>query len=127
MCLGDCSVTLAVKDMAASRAFYEKLGSRVITGPQESWLVLQNNTSTIGRLQGMFSKSTLTFDPGWDRCTATSPDFDDERAIQRALKGRGLSLASESDESTSGPASEMVFEPDGDLVLNDRHAPSPEE
>jgi catechol 2,3-dioxygenase-like lactoylglutathione lyase family enzyme len=126
MNLGNFSVSLAVKDIGASREFYETLGFQVIGGDQaKNWLILQNETSTIGLFQGMFDKNTLTYNPGWDRTCATLPNFDDVRDIQRALKGRGLALASEADESTSGPASLMLFDPDGNPILIDQHVPSP--
>jgi catechol 2,3-dioxygenase-like lactoylglutathione lyase family enzyme len=125
MDLGNFSVSLAVKDLAASRAFYEKLGFRAIGGdPAKNWLILQNETATIGLFQGMFEKNLLTFNPGWDRATATLPEFDDVREIQRTLKSRGLTLALEADESTSGPASLMVVDPDGNPILIDQHVPS---
>jgi catechol 2,3-dioxygenase-like lactoylglutathione lyase family enzyme len=124
--LGNFSVSLAVKDIAASRAFYEKLGFRVFMGDQtKNWLILQNETSTIGLFQGMFSRNTLTFNPGWDRAAATLPDFDDVRAIQRTLKSRGLTLAQEADESAAGPAGVMLMDPDGNPILIDQHVPSP--
>ena len=124
--LGNFSVSLAVKDIGASRAFYENLGFRVVMGDQaKNWLILQNDTSTIGLFQGMFSKNTLTFNPGWDRTGGTLPDFDDVRAIQRTLKSRGITPAPEADESTSGPASLMVIDPDGNPILIDQHVPSP--
>ena len=124
--LGNFSVSLAVKDIGASRAFYEKLGFRVFMGDQaKNWLILQNETSTIGLFQGMFDRNILTFNPGWDRKAATLPDFDDVRAIQRTLKSRGLTLAPEANESTSGPASLMVTDPDGNPILIDQHVPSP--
>jgi len=126
MRLGNFSVSLAVKDISASRAFYEKLGFQVIMGDQaKNWLILQNEASTIGLFQGMFSKNTLTFNPGWDKKASTLPDFDDVRAIQQTLKSRGLTLATEADESTSGPASLMVLDPDGNPILIDQHVPSP--
>ncbi len=91
MRLGNFSVSLAVKDISASRAFYEKLGFRAIGGDQASnWLILQNETATIGLFQGMFDKNMLTFNPGWDRSAQTLPDFDDVRDIQRAFKSQGL-------------------------------------
>ena len=128
MQLGNFSVSLAVKDIAASRAFYEKLGFQVIGGDQaQNWLILQNETSTIGLFQGMFSKNSLTFNPGWDRNGGTLPDFEDVRAIQRALKSRGLTLATEADEATSGPASLTLIDPDGNPILIDQHVPSPKE
>ena len=126
MRLGNFSVSLAVKDLGASRAFYEKLGLRVIGGDAaQNWLILQNETCTIGLFQGMFDKNILTFNPGWDRSANTLPDFDDVREIQRQLKARGLPLASEADESTSGPASVTLFDPDGNPILIDQHVPSP--
>ncbi len=125
--LGNFSVSLAVKDIAKSREFYEKLGFRVILGEQQqNWLILQNETSTIGLFQGMFTKNTLTFNPGWDRSGKTLPDFDDVRDIQRKLKERGLKLASEADDSTTGPASLMVLDPDGNPILLDQHVPRPQ-
>jgi catechol 2,3-dioxygenase-like lactoylglutathione lyase family enzyme len=126
MQLGNFSVSLAVKDIGASRAFYEKLGFRVFGGNQaQNWLILQNETSTIGLFQGMFDKNVLTFNPGWDRNAGTLPAFDDVRVIQRTLKSRGLALATEADEATSGPASLMVLDPDGNPILIDQHVPSP--
>jgi lactoylglutathione lyase len=126
MRLGNFSVSLAVKDIAASREFYENLGFRVILGDQKkNWLILQNETSTIGLFQGMFSKNTLTFNPGWDRSGATLPDFDDVRDIQRKLKEGGLKVAPEADDSTTGPASLMVLDPDGNPILIDQHVPRP--
>jgi catechol 2,3-dioxygenase-like lactoylglutathione lyase family enzyme len=126
MRLGNFSVSLAVKDLGASRAFYERLGFRAIGGePERNWLILQNETSTIGLFQGMFDRNSLTFNPGWDRTGATLPDFDDVRDIQRTLKSRGLVLESAADESTSGPASLMLLDPDGNPILIDQHVPSP--
>jgi len=126
MRLGNFSVSLAVKDISASRAFYEKLGFRVILGDQaKNWLILQNETSTIGLFQGMFSKNIMTFNPGWDRNCGTLPDFDDVRDIQRTLKSQCLTLATEADEATSGPASLMLVDPDGNQILVDQHVPSP--
>ena len=124
--LGNFSVSLAVRDIAASRAFYEKLGFRVIMGDQAAnWLILQNETSTIGLFQGLFSRNTLTFNPGWDRNAGTLPDFDDVRTIQRTLRSRGLSPTAEADETTSGPASMTLTDPDGNPILIDQHVPSP--
>lgn len=126
MQLGNFSVSLAVKDLAASRAFYEKLGFRAVAGdPAQNWLILQNDTATVGLFQGMFEKNTLTFNPGWDRSMNTLSDFDDVRTIQRSLKNDGVELASEVDESTSGPAGLMLFDPDGNPILVDQHVPSP--
>ncbi len=126
MRLGNFSVSLAVKDLAASREFYEKLGFAAIGGdPASNWLILQNETSTIGLFQGMFEANILTFNPGWDRTGATLPDFDDVREIQRQLKSRGLAPTIESDESTSGPASLVLVDPDGNQILVDQHVASP--
>jgi len=127
MRLGNFSVSLAVKDLAASRAFYEKLGFRAIGGdPAQNWLILQNDTATIGLFQGMFEKNLLTFNPGWDRSSNTLPDFDDVREIQRRLKADGVPLLSEADEASAGPASLMVVDPDGNPILIDQHVPAPE-
>jgi catechol 2,3-dioxygenase-like lactoylglutathione lyase family enzyme len=126
MRLGNFSVSLAVKDIAASRAFYEKLGFRPVGGDQaQNWLILQNETSTIGLFQGMFEKNIMTFNPGWDRSSNTLKDFEDVREIQRALKAKGLTLATSADETTTGPASLMLIDPDGNPILIDQHVPSP--
>jgi catechol 2,3-dioxygenase-like lactoylglutathione lyase family enzyme len=127
MKLGNFSVSLAVKDIAASRAFYEKLGFRVIGGNQaQKWLILQNDTATIGLFQGMFEKNCLTFNPGWDCSAQTLPEFDDVRDIQSRLKKQGLTLATSADEASAGPASCMVIDPDGNPILIDQHVPRPE-
>ncbi len=124
--LGKFSVSLTVKDIAVSRAFYEKLGFKVSGGDQaQKWLVLQNETTTIGLFQGMFEKNMLTFNPGWDRSNETLPDFDDVREIQRTLVSKGLTLATKADESSTGPASLMLLDPDGNPILIDQHVPAP--
>ena len=125
MRLGNFSVSLAVKDLPASREFYEKLGFRVVGGNGKNLAILQNETSTIGLFQGMFDKNILTFNPGWDRSCATLLDYDDVRDIQRTLTKRGLTLATKADESTTGPASLVLFDPDGNQILIDQHVPSP--
>jgi catechol 2,3-dioxygenase-like lactoylglutathione lyase family enzyme len=126
MRLGNFSVSLAVKDIAASRAFYERLGFAAIGGDEaQRWLILQNESCTIGLFQGMFESNILTFNPGWDRACNTLPDYDDVRTLQRRLKAGGLALTSEADESTSGPASFTLVDPDGNVILVDQHAPSP--
>jgi catechol 2,3-dioxygenase-like lactoylglutathione lyase family enzyme len=125
MRLGNFSISLAVKDLNASREFYEKLGFRVIGGNGSNFSILQNETSTIGLFQGMFDKNILTFNPGWDRSCATLPDYDDVRDIQRTLTSRGLALATKADESTTGPASLVLVDPDGNQILIDQHVPSP--
>lgn len=124
MTLGNFSVSLAVKDLAASRAFYEKLGFHVVGGNGKNFSILQNDTSTIGLFQGMFDKNILTFNPGWDRACTTLPAFDDVREIQRTLKRRGVALVTEADEKTTGPASLMLADSDGSSVLIDQHVPS---
>jgi catechol 2,3-dioxygenase-like lactoylglutathione lyase family enzyme len=125
--LGNFSVSLAVKDLATSRAFYEKLGFRPVAGnAAKHWLIMQNDTATIGLFQGMFDKNTLTFNPGWDRSSNTLTNFDDVREIQRTLKGKGLTPALAADESTTGPASLLLIDPDGNPVLLDQHVPSPQ-
>jgi catechol 2,3-dioxygenase-like lactoylglutathione lyase family enzyme len=127
MGLGNFSVSLAVKDLAASRAFYEKLGFHAVNGDAaRHWLIMQNDTSTIGLFQGMFERNILTFNPGWDRRCATLPEFEDVREIQRKLKAKGIAISVAADESTTGPASLMVIDPDGNPILIDQHVPSPE-
>ena len=126
MRLGNCSVSLAVKDIAKSREFYEKLGFKVFGGDQtKNWLILQNETSTIGLFQGMFDKNIMTFNPGWDRSGASLADFDDVRDIQKKLKSLGLTLTTEADETTTGPASLTLLDPDGNPVLIDQHVSKP--
>jgi catechol 2,3-dioxygenase-like lactoylglutathione lyase family enzyme len=127
MQLGNFSVSLAVKDIAASRAFYEKLGFTQIAGDQaQHWLVLQNSTSTIGLFQGpQYTRNMLTFNPGWDRNGSTLAEFDDVRDIQRALKSRGLVPTAAADESSAGPASLVLTDPDGNPILIDQHVPKP--
>ena len=124
--LGNFSVSLAVKDIAASRAFYEKLGFTMVSGDQsKNWVVLQNETARIGLFQGMFERNTLTFNPGWDGNKATLPDFEDVRDLQKTFKARGLTPAPAADESTTGPAFLMLTDPDGNPILIDQHVPSP--
>lgn len=126
MQLGNFSVSLAVKDLAASRAFYEKLGFRSLGGDGTTWLILQNETSTIGLFQGMFDKNILTYNPGWDRNSATLPAFTDVRDIQRMLREKGITPVQAADESTTGPASLIIVDPDGNPILIDQHVASPE-
>ena len=126
MDLGTFSVSLAVKDLAASRAFYEKLGFTMVSGdPSKNWVVLQNGTTKIGLFQGMFERNMLTFNPGWDSNKATLAEFEDVRELQRAVKARGLTPAPAADESTTGPAYFMLTDPDGNPILVDQHVPSP--
>jgi catechol 2,3-dioxygenase-like lactoylglutathione lyase family enzyme len=126
MRLGNFSVSLAVKDIHRSRAFYEKLGFRAVAGDvSQNWLILQNERCTIGLFQGMFDKNTLTFNPGWDHACNTLADFDDVRAIQKSLRSHGLDLLTQADESSTGPASFILLDPDGNPILLDQHVPAP--
>lgn len=127
MTLGNFSISLAVKDLAASRAFYEKLGFRPVGGdPAHNYLIMQNDTSTIGLFQGMFPKNILTYNPGWDRNCATLASYDDVRDIQKKLKAAGITPVTSADEATSGPGSLMIVDPDGNQILIDQHVASPE-
>lgn len=120
--LGNFSVSLAVKDLAVSRAFYEKLGFSQIGGDaSQNWLILQNATSTIGLFQGMFEENIMTFNPGWTRSCETIDGFEDVRAIQKALEASGIDLITRADESTTGPASVVLKDPDGNQILIDQH------
>lgn len=126
MKLGNFSVSLAVKDIAASRAFYEKLGFVVVSGDQsKNWLVLKNEETKIGLFQGMFPTNTLTFNPGWDSNKATLAEFTDVRDIQKALKAKGITPNPAADESSTGPAFFMIMDPDGNPILIDQHVASP--
>ena len=120
--LGAFSVSLAVKDLAASRAFYEKLGF-VVTGgdPAQNWLVLRSGTTTVGLFQGMFDNNLMTFNPGWNSQAQPIGAFTDVREIQAHLKKNGLKLISEVDESTNGPAHFTLSDPDGNTILFDQH------
>jgi catechol 2,3-dioxygenase-like lactoylglutathione lyase family enzyme len=126
MNLGTFSVSLAVTDIAASRAFYEKLGFTQVGGdPTQNWLILRNGDTTIGLFHGMFERNMLTFNPGWTAQAEPLEVFDDVREIQRRLKANGLGLTSEADESTTGPASLMLIDPDGNPILIDQHVECP--
>lgn len=122
MQLGNFSISLAVKDIAASQAFYEKLGFKVFAGDaSKNWLILKNGDHAIGLFQGMFEKNTMTFNPGWDSNAANLDEFTDVRELQRQLKAQGVPLAAEADETTTGPAYFMVVDPDGNPLLFDQH------
>jgi catechol 2,3-dioxygenase-like lactoylglutathione lyase family enzyme len=120
--LGAFSISLAVKDIGASREFYEKLGFTTFGGDAaQNWLVLKNGPHTIGLFQGMFERNMLTFNPGWDSDARALDTFTDVREIQRRLKAQGVELITEADEATTGPASLMVVDPDGNPILVDQH------
>ncbi len=122
MKLGAFSISLSVKDIKVSKAFYENLGFTVLGGDiAKNYLILKNENSLIGLFQGMFEGNILTFSPGWDENGQPTPDFDDVREIQRQLKAKNIKLESEADEKTSGPASLMVTDPDGNMILIDQH------
>ena len=124
--LGAFSVSLTVKDIKASKAFYEKLDFKEVGGKlEENWIVLQNGNARIGLFQGMFDKNIMTFNPGWTKDKETLKDFQDVRELQRTLKARGITMAPEADETTEGPAHFMVTDPDGNTILFDQHVPSP--
>lgn len=122
MDLGNFSISLAVKDLSASRAFYEKLGFEVFGGDaSQGWLILKSPSCVIGLFQGMFEKNTLTFNPGWDATGQVLDNFTDVREIQKTLKADGVEFVSEADETTTGPASCVVVDPDGNPILIDQH------
>lgn len=122
MQLGAFSISLAVKDIAVSRAFYEKLGFSVFGGNQEQrWLIMKNGTTLIGLFQGMFEKNMLTFNPGWDSDAQPVPGFEDVRSLQRRLKDQGVTLEQQADAATTGPAYISLTDPDGNPILIDQH------
>ena len=122
MQLGAFSISLTVKDIAASAAFYEKLGFSSFGGDiTQNWLILKNGETVIGLFQGMFEKNMLSFNPGWNQDAEAVEPFTDVRELQRDLKAQGLEVLSEADEGTTGPASFMLVDPDGNPVLFDQH------
>ena len=126
MDLGNFSVSLNVKDIKASKAFYEKLDFKMVAGKlEQNWIVLQSGNARIGLFQGMFDKNIMTFNPGWTKDKETLKDFQDVRELQRTLKARGLTIAPEADEKTEGPAYFKLTDPDGNTLLFDQHVPSP--
>ena len=119
---GAFSISLAVKDIHASKSFYEKLGFSEFGGNiDQGWLILKNGSSLIGLFQGMFEKNILTFNPGWDQDAQPLDVFSDVREIQKNLKAAGIQFETETDETTSGPASFVILDPDGNPVLFDQH------
>ena len=122
MQLGNFSISLAVKDTEASKTFYEKLGFTVFGGDQsQNWLIMKNGDTNIGLFQGMFHNNILTFNPGWNSNAQPLSEFTDVRALQRELKANGVQMMSEADESTTGPGSFMIADPDGNMILVDQH------
>ena len=120
--LGAFSLSLAVKDIESSMQFYEKLGFEEFGGDiTQNWLIIKNGDHTIGLFQDMLEKNTLTFNPGWDSDAQALDEFKDVREIQQHLKALGVELASEADEDSSGPASIVVVDPDGNPILFDQH------
>jgi lactoylglutathione lyase len=120
--LGSFSISLTVRDLEASRAFYEKFGFTAFAGdPSQRWLIMKNGDHAIGLFQGMFERNILTFNPGWDRDANPLERFTDVRELQRQLKAQGVTLAVEADEATTGPASFVAVDPDGNPILVDQH------
>ena len=122
MDLGAFSISLTVKDLEASRQFYEKFGFKSFAGnAAQNWLILKNGDHVIGLFQGMFDKNILTFNPGWDSNAQKLAAFTDVRELQRQLKAQGVQMVNEADESTKGPASFIAVDPDGNPILVDQH------
>ena len=122
MDLGAFSVSLAVKDIAASKAFYEKLGFSEFHGDQsQGWLIMKNGDHIIGLFQGMFENNILTFNPGWNQDAQPLESFTDVREMQRAFRENGIELITAADENSTGPASLMIADPDGNMILVDQH------
>jgi catechol 2,3-dioxygenase-like lactoylglutathione lyase family enzyme len=122
MTLGKFSVSFTVKDLAASRAFYQKLGFDACGGDAaKNWLVLRNGTVTIGMFQGMFERNMLTFNPGWDEVSKPLAEFTDVRELQRRVRATGIEPVTAADEATTGPAHFMIIDPDGNPILVDQH------
>lgn len=120
--LGAFSISLAVQDLQASKAFYETFGFTVFAGDAtDNWLILKNGDHVIGLFEGMFEKNTLTFNPGWDSNANTLDTFTDIRDVQRRLKAQDISFVTEADETSTGPAHFVVLDPDGNPILVDQH------
>ena len=120
--LGAFSISLAVKDIHASKAFYEKLGFKDFGGDiSQNWLILKNGKTVIGLFQGMFEKNMLTFNPGWNQDAQALDTFTDVRELQRQLKAQGVEFANEADENTTGPSHFLLVDPDGNPILVDQH------
>ena len=122
MQVGAFSVSLAVKDIAASRSFYEKLGFSAVMGEEsQNWLIMKNGDHVIGLFQGMFEKNILTFNPGWNADSEQLPDFTDILKIQQSLKSEGIEVGTEIDPQSTGPANFSITDPDGNVILFDQH------
>lgn len=122
MKLGAFSVSLSVKDLVKSKGFYEKLGFEQFAGDMEkNYLIMKNGEHLIGLFQGMFENNILTFNPGWDQSANLVEGFEDVRTIQKELKSKGVELMNEANESTTGPASIVLTDPDGNAILIDQH------
>lgn len=122
MKLGAFSVSLTVKDIKMSKLFYEQLGFTKFGGDiEQNWIIMKNATTTIGLFQGMFDQNILTFNPGWDGNANKLESFKDVRDIQKELKGKGFTMITEADETTTGPASFVIVDPDGNPILVDQH------
>lgn len=127
MKLGNFSVSLRVQDIDVSKAFYEKLGFKVLAGSKKQGMyILQNDASTIGVFERHVEKNTLTYNPGWTRDCATLPEYDDVRDIQAQLKAAGIEITKSTDESGNGPAHILIMDPDGNPILIDQHVAKPE-
>jgi catechol 2,3-dioxygenase-like lactoylglutathione lyase family enzyme len=122
MHLGAFSISLAVKDIHASKTFYEQLGFSTLGGDiNQKWLILKNGDAIVGLFEGMFEGNIITFNPGWDQNAKNTEAFDDVRAIQNHLKSAGIELSTEADETTTGPAHITLTDPDGNAILIDQH------
>ncbi|MBU2949196.1 VOC family protein [Tamlana agarivorans] len=122
MKLGAFSMSLNVKDLKVSQVFYENLGFAIFAGNLEmNYLIMKNGNALIGLFQGMFENNILTFNPGWDENATPLKDYDDVRSIQDHLKSKNISLNSEADNNTTGPANIILTDPDGNLILIDQH------
>ncbi len=121
MDLGTFSISLSVKDLEASKKFYQTLGFKAFAGDGKRYLILKNGDAVIGLFQGLFDKNILTFNPGWDSSAQQKPAFTDVRELQRQLKAAGVPIAVPADETTKGPGSFVVFDPDGNQILVDQH------
>ncbi len=120
--LGAFSISLAVKDIKASQTFYEKLGFQVTGGnAEEKWLIIKNADHVIGLFEGMFTNNILTFNPGWNQNGQTLDSYTDIREIQKELKSKGIEITEDVDENSSGPASIIIQDPDGNSILLDQH------